>query len=120
MIINDKNVEITDQERSFINKKMESMAKFLSSNAKLEIYLNDIREGDKEGMDKQVEAVVKSFGKVIRVSEKGADTRQTIERLKDKLERALRKRKEKRVDRLRKTKAFLKRMIPTNWFRNEE
>jgi len=120
LIINDKNVKITDKERSFINKKLRPMAKFLSKTAKLEIYLNDIREGDKEGRDKQIEAVVKSFGKIIRISEKGVNTHQTIERLKDKLERALRKRKEKRTDRLRKTKAFLKRMIPTNWFRGEE
>jgi ribosomal subunit interface protein len=119
LIINDKNVNITNEERKFIRKKMEPMAKFLNQTAKLEIYLNDIRGGDKQGKDKKIEAVTKSLGKTIRVSEKGADLRQTVERLKDKLLRTLRKRKEKKVDQQRKTKGFLKRLLPTRWFREK-
>jgi ribosomal subunit interface protein len=120
LLINDKNVNLTNDERKHIEKKMAGMEKFLNKNTKLEIYLNDIREGDKKGVDTKIEAVTKSFGKVIRVSETGAEVRETVDRLSDRLLRALRKRKEKRVDRLRRTKAFLKRAIPTNWFRGDE
>lgn len=116
LIINDKNVNLTDREREYIEKKMAGMEKFLNKNTKLEIFLNDVRGGDKEGVDKRIEAVTKSFGKVINVSEEGVAVRETIDRLSDRLLRALRKRKEKRVDRLRRTKAFLKRALPGRWF----
>jgi ribosomal subunit interface protein len=89
---------------------------FLGETTKLEIYINDIREGDKAGVDKKVEAVTKSFGKVIRISETSDNIPGAIDQLKDKLERSLRKRKEKRIDRQRRTKGFLKRLLPTNWF----
>ena len=120
LLIRAHDINLTDQEKQYIEDKMSRMDKFLGETTKLEIYINDIRGGDKEGVDKQVEAVTKSFGKVVRISETSDDIRAAIDQLKDSLERTLRKRKEKRIDQQRRTKGFLKRLLPTNWFNREE
>lgn len=117
LIIKSRKISLTQEERNYIREKMAKMKRYLGRFTKLEIEVNDIRGGEKEGLDKRVEATTNSMGKTIRVEETSDKVRDAVNLLEDSLERVLRKRKEKKIDLSRRKRAKLKRMLPTYWLR---
>ena len=96
LIIRSRKIELSQEDRAYLRQKMAKMKRYLGRFTKLEIGVNDIRGGEKEGLDKRVEATTNSFGKTIRVEETSDSIKDAVNLLEDSLERVLRKRKEKK------------------------
>jgi len=117
LIIKSRKVGLSSEDRAYIRQKMAKMARYLGRFAKLEITVDDVRGGEKEGLDKRVGATSHFLGKTVRAEETSDSIRDAVNLLKDDLERVLRKRKEKKTDQTRRKRAWLKRLLPTHWLR---
>jgi ribosomal subunit interface protein len=112
LLIRTRKVKLSPADQAHIRQQMAKMARYLGRFTKLEIEVNDIRGGQKSGLDKRVGATTGLFGKTIRVEETSDTVRNAVNLLEDSLERALRKRKEKKIDQRRRQQGWLKRLLP--------
>ena len=120
LLIRTRKVRLNSADRTYICQQMAKMGRYLGRFTKLEIEINDIRGGEKGGLDKQVGATTSLLGKAIRVEETSDTVRNAINLLEDSLERVLRKRKEKKIDQRRRKQGWLKRALPTHWLRRKK
>ncbi len=90
-----RNIEITDAIREYIEKRVERLEKFEGKNTEITVVCTVERE------DQIVEIQINQNGEFIRIEEKNDDLYASIDLAIDKVERQLRKEKEKRVDRNR-------------------
>ena len=112
LLIRSRKVRLSSADRAYIRQQMAKMGRYLGRFSKLEIEVNDIRGGEKGGLDKQVGATTRLLGKTIRVEETSDTVRNAVNLLENSLERVLRKRKEKKTDQHRRKQGWLKRFIP--------
>lgn len=92
-----KNIEITDSIREYVEKRAERLEKFEGKNTEINAVCSVERE------EQIVEIQVKHDGEFIRIEERNQDLYASIDLALDKVERQMRKEKEKRNDRSRNT-----------------
>lgn len=88
-----KNIEITEAIRQYINDKADRLEKFEDANTELNVVCKVERE------DQIVEMQLSSNGDFIKIEEKNNDLYASIDLALDRLERQMRKSKEKVLDR---------------------
>lgn len=94
-----KNIEVTDAIRSYITDKADRLEKFEGSNTELNVVCKVERE------DQIAEMQLSHNGEFIKIEEKNDDLYAAIDLAFDRLERQMRKSKEKSADRI-KTQGF--------------
>lgn len=87
-----RNIEVTDAIREYIEKRLEKLEKFEGNNTDINVVCSVERE------DQIVEMQVNNNGEFIRIEEKNDDLYASIDLAVDKVERQMRKEKEKRND----------------------
>lgn len=92
-----KNIEITDSIREYVEKRLERLEKFESKNTDVNVTCSVERE------EQIVEMQVNFDGEFIRIEERNPDLYASIDLALDKVERQIRKEKEKRSDRSKKS-----------------
>ena len=90
-----KNIEITDSIREYIEKRVERLEKFEGKNTEINVVCSVERE------DQIVEIQISHDGEFIRVEEKNQDLYASVDLAIDRVERQLRKGKEKKIDKNR-------------------
>lgn len=90
-----RNIEITDSIREYVEKRAEKLEKFEGKNTELNAVCSVERE------EQIVEVQVKYEGEFIRIEERNADLYASIDLALDKVERQMRKEKEKRSEKNR-------------------
>lgn len=88
-----RNIEITDAIRDYVEKRVERLEKFEGKNTEINAVCSVERE------EQIVEMQVKYDGEFIRIEERNEDLYASIDLALDKVERQMRKEKEKRSDR---------------------
>lgn len=102
-IIKSKNIELDDKIRNYTEKKIKNkIAKILDRATKLEIKFI-YEKNPRINLDNRVEVTVFTPGSVIRATDSGADVYEAVDRVGSKLERLIKKYKEKLVSRGRKS-----------------
>ena len=86
-----RNIEITDSIREYVEKRVERLEKFEGKNTEINVVCSVERE------DQLVEMQVKYDGEFIRIEERNSDLYASIDLALDKVERQMRKEKEKRT-----------------------
>ena len=119
ILIRAQQVDLSSADKTYIRQKFVKLNRYLSRFAKLEIFVQDFRGGEKSGVDKSVEAVTIFNKKQIRVREVSDSIRGAVDQLENSLTRTLRKTREKRIDQTRRKKAWLKRLLPGEWMRRK-
>ena len=92
-IITGRNIDVTDAIKDYVEKRLERLEKFEGNNTDVNVVCSVERE------DQIVEMQVSHDGDFIRIEEKNPDLYASIDLAIDKVERQMRKGKEKRNDR---------------------
>lgn len=102
-IIKSKNIELDDKIRSYTEKKIKNkIVKILDRVIKVEIKFI-YEKNPRINLDNRVEVTVFTPGSVIRATDSGTDVYEAVDRVGSKLERLIKKYKEKLVSRGRKS-----------------
>ena len=91
--ITGRNIDVTDAIKDYVEKRLERLEKFEGNNTDVNVVCSVERE------DQIVEMQVSHDGDFIRIEEKNPDLYASIDLAIDKVERQMRKGKEKRNDR---------------------
>ncbi len=103
--IHGKNIEITEALRSYAEKKLTKLAKYLDTIIEIHVTMHVDKTKDK---DRQhvVEVTVHSGGRTMRATEESSDLYAAIDLVYEKLEKQARKEKDKRRDLARRSASF--------------
>jgi len=96
VIIHSQNVDITPATRSYIEKKLTHIERFIDQIGDVEVHTSTERNF------KTVEVTVRGGGRVIRAEEQSADIRTAVDQVIDKLEKQIKHFKERSLARQRR------------------
>ncbi len=101
-IIRSKNIKLDDEIRSYAEKKIKNkIIRILDKVIKMELKLT-FEKNPRINLNNLAEVTVFTTGSVIRATDSGADVFEAVDKVNSKLERLIKKYKEKLVDRGRK------------------
>ena len=104
-IIKGRNVDLNDKIKEYSEKKIKDrVEKFLDRTTKIEVKFQ-LEKNPRISESKEVEVTVFASGSVIRVTDTGSDFFEAIDRAAGKLERQIKKYREKLVERGRRNNA---------------
>jgi putative sigma-54 modulation protein len=96
LIIKGKNVEIGEPLRQYVERKLDKLGRYLPEMAEVRVELSS--QNAKSSQDRQiVQVTVRSNGTILRAEERNADMYAAIDAVRDKLNRQVRRFKEKPV-----------------------
>jgi putative sigma-54 modulation protein len=104
LIIKGKNMNISDSLRDYVDKKIGRLSRFLPdiSEARVELSV----QKTKSSQDRQVvQVTMRSNGTILRAEERNADMLAAIDAVKDKLQRQIKRFKERPIRRLERAQA---------------
>jgi len=99
-IITGRNLEVTDELRSYVEKKFGKLDNYFSDDTEIHVTLSQQRENAK------VEVTIPMRGTTVRAEETSTDMYASIDLLKDVVEGQLRKNRKKLIDRKQNKQSF--------------
>jgi len=104
LIINGKNMEVNESLRKYVERKIGKLDRFLNTIDEVRVELSV--ESAKSSQHRQVvQVTVRSNGTILRAEERSADMLAAIDTVRDKLQRQMKRYKERRVRVLQRAQA---------------